>query len=501
MTRPTPSRRELLSSAGLAATAFLLVPVTVRAEAALPGLAGVGIQAELRAEYVRGVPMLVPIVVSNQSDQTVRAPDLAERPWLLRFEFVLPDGRKLRYATTPPDSDGGRMVTLPVRGQRRTLVEIPGAAGIAAGSYELAVQLVDGEVATDIARQAVTVADPQLVAGDLGPGALAGTKAGLQAAWLHRAAAGFDLYLHRASVEHPAAVLEQRWLAHVDVEVAPWLAAARAVDAASPALVWREGDHDLRVLRVDPAGSVLLDQRVAMPWPHIAVAGRPAWAGGAVHVPVWVPAPAGRGGELRCASIDSRGRPVLALLARLPARPDAVESAVTSGGSVLFMVWQGAGLDLYSLPPGGGSAGSTALPGRRLWTSGDGGELVHASFQTLPDTDALPGGLSVLVLLDTDAGLGGRWLDLQGNERLTLPLTTQLPEGELSAVLGGGPGYPALLYRSAGQLSFVQGPARQVLPRGSGPLALVRDADGQTVLRQLGRSAPVITTALAPSLP
>ncbi len=473
-------------------------PASASSAGAFPG---VDVSVELRDEYVQGVPFLVAIGLRNTTGKTAIVPDLAARPWLVRFDLVLPDGRSVRRATTPPESDSGRTASIPPAGQRRTLLEIPGAASTPVGPYRLDVQLLDGETPSLLASGSIRVAAPKPVGGDLGVEGLAGSNAGLQALWVHQAAQGYDIYLHQASTADPRAVEDQRFLLHVDKRVEPMLAASRAADARSPALAWAESKRTLRVVRVDTTGAVMADQRVELPWPEAEVVGRPALlTGGTVLLPLWVPAPSGNAGELRLVSIDSRGRPGFPRLASYASRPDLVRTTVSPEGAGLFLVGHRDGLDLYT-QRAAAMQGPDALPvpGRRLQAAGDDGAIVHASFELLPDTDSVPGGLAVLVLQQKPTGLGGRWLDLQGNKRLTLPITDQLPAGQLAAVAPAGAGSPGLLFRSGNSGVYVEGPARQTVTGLGSAVSLVRDAQGTPVLRQLGTAqGPIGVTSLVP---
>lgn len=464
------------------------------AEAQAEVLPGARVEAELRDEYVQGVPMLVPLTISNAGEAPVEVPDLSARPWLVRFDMVLPDGRQVRRSTTAPELDGGKTVLLARQGKRRTLLEVPGAESSPVGRYEMVVQLVQGETVREVARRSIVVAAPRVLDADLGPEGLAGTKVGLQAVWVHEATEGVDLYLHQASSADPSRTEAQRHLAHLPGPVQPWLAAARATDAASPVVAWADGARALRLVRVDPTGVVSSEERVDAPWPKVEIVGRPAiQPNGAVLVPLWVPAPSGSKGELRVLSLDGRGRPGFPRIARYDARPDGVATTVDAAGGVHFLVRHAGGLDLYGARTGS-PQGPEALPleGRRLWAPGDGGAMVYASFEVLPDSPELPGGLSVLTLQQSDAGLSGRWLDLHGKVLAELPAVAGAPAGVVADVAPAGTGAPGVLVAAGGVLTWVEGGAATRLPGlSSGAVSVVRASDGSAWLRQSTRSEPV----------
>lgn len=474
------------------------------APAAVPGavqIDGASVSADLRGEYLVGQQAVVPISVANLGEAPLSFPDLAARPWLVRFELTMPEGGLVRRSTAPPEQDSGRTVQIPIRGQRRTLLEIPGIEGTRPGSYPLAVQLVQGDQVTEIARQTVRFATPHPVAGDLGPSGLTGSKVGLQAVWVHQAAQGFDLYLLQASSEDPTQVTGARFLAHLDQAVEPMLAAARTAEATAPFVVWRQGERTLRILRIDNTGVVTTDRSVDAPWPHVSLIGRPGVAvGGVLGVPLWVPDPKGLAGELRVATIGPGNHIGFARISRFAGRPDQVETTVDASGAVQLLVRHAAGLDLYTLRGSSVAAASVALPlpGRRLAAAQDGLTLLSARFGVLPPSGDRPGGLAIFTLGRTSEGLQGRWLDLRGNAVAELAAVASPAAGELVEVVPNGDAAPGLLTRAGHSLTWTEGTARQALGSLEGTVDVVRDSQGRAVLRRFVAGGPVRAERLQP---
>ncbi|MCK6502306.1 hypothetical protein L6R53_02725 [Myxococcota bacterium] len=461
---------------------------------------GARVDADLRAEYLVGEQVLVPVTVANPGAAPLQFPDLTARPWLVRFELVQPDGGKLRRSTAAPAQDDGRTVQIAVRGHRRTLLEVPGAAATPAGAYQLAVQLVQGDRVSEIRRQAVRFAPPKVAAVDLGPDAIAGSKAGVRAVWVHQAAEGADLYLHRARTEDPAAGGTSRHLLHLDAVVQPWLAAARSGDALSAVVAWSTGPRALRVVEVDPTGRLAADRAVGLPWPAAEIIGRPGVAaGGGVGLPLWIPDPDGQGGELRVATVGPGDRVGFAGVSRYPARPVAVRTMVDASGAVQFLVHHAGGLDLYALR-GGSTGGAEALPlaGRRLLAAQAGVTLLAARFGVVPQSEAHAGGVAVAILQQEATGLSGQWLDLRGN-RITTTNPVALPAGaEVVGALPTGGGSLGLLLRQGKSVTWLDGARRLPLGELTGPLDLVADSQGRAVLRSSSSGAPVLARVLAP---
>ena len=494
----------LLLAASLALMAAPLVPLL----GSLPALAddaevlvdGARIDAELRSEYLVGEQVRVPITVANPGAAPVRFADLSARPWLVRFEFTGADGTKLRRSTAAPAQDDGRTVQIPVRGQRRTLLEAPGAEATAPGEYQLAVQLVRGDQVTDIRRQTVRFSTPKVAAVDLGPDAIAGSKVGVQSAWVHRATQGADLYLHQARGDDPTAGGASRHLAHLDAVVQPWLAAARAADAQSPVVAWAAGPRSLRVLQVDQTGVVATDRTVGLPWPAAEIAGRPGLAaGGVVGVPLWIADPDGQGGELRVATLGPGDKLGFAAVSRFDQRPASLRTMVDASGAVQLLISHAGGLDLYTLR-GSTAVGAEALPlaGRRLVAAQAGSSILSARFGVVPQSDAHAGGVAVFAVVQDATGVAGQWLDLRGN-RIAATAPVALPAGATVAGAHVTPaGNLALLLRNGAALSWMDGARRLPLGNVSDPVDVITDAQGRAVLRASSGVAPVTTRSLAP---
>ena len=93
------------------------------------------LSVDLRDEYLAGEPLLVTIEARNETGSSLSFPDISSRPWLVKFEFDLASGQKQTRSTTAPETDHGRMVKIPPRGVRKTLIEVPSGAAIKPGEH------------------------------------------------------------------------------------------------------------------------------------------------------------------------------------------------------------------------------------------------------------------------------------------------------------------------------------------------------------------------------
>lgn len=103
---------------------------------------GLVLSADLREDYVAGFPLLVTITVRNDTAAPLSFPDLAARPWLVRF-FVKNEKYTWERYTTPPAADPGTAWTIAPRAQRQVTLEIPSTANLDPGAWQLGLVVKD----------------------------------------------------------------------------------------------------------------------------------------------------------------------------------------------------------------------------------------------------------------------------------------------------------------------------------------------------------------------
>lgn len=488
----------LLLTAALALP--LIAPSLAHADDAPAAAAadGPAVSAAIRGEYIAGDAVVVPVTLRNETGEAMAVPDLRARPWLVTFELGLPGGGKQRRKTTPPDTDDGRTVLLRPGGERTTLLEVPSGGALAAGAYQLGITVDLGrEAPGGVALQDVQVAPPRPVDGDVSR-ASAG-RGRLDAVWLHEAGSGFDLYLHQADPRTPGKTVADWHLAHFDEKVAPRLSAARGRDATNRFVVWSVGDRRVGFLQLQGVQVRGEPRVVTMPWPKAEVIGSPAVdAAGRLHVPLWVPAPGGKRGELRVMTVPDRGAPAFRKVTDLAARPDGIDVTVDDAGSAHLIVPLDSAVDVYTIR--GAAAGEPGLPvpGRRVATSAEGMAVVGAVFGALPDKGDQKGGLAILVLESGAEGLVPRWVSLRGTELGTMAALPWAAGDRLLRVLPDGWDAPGVVLRAAGGGPVYRATSgSRPLPGGSGGTwGLLRAADGTPMLRRLSKGGPVSVTRL-----
>lgn len=450
----------------------------------------------LRAEYLVGDKLLVPVTLSNEGDTPLTVPDLSSRPWLVSFEIESADGRTQHRRTAPPAADAGRTLTLAPRARRYTLLEVPSGAAIPAGNYTLTVTVDLGDQSLKAAPQAIRLVPAQPVAGQVA----ASTRSGFDTVWVHRAQEGFDLYLHQLDAAQPDQTRGHWHLGHVDRSVSPMLSEASAADDSSRYVMWLEGGRDVVLAQIQGTSFRGDPRRLTVPWPKVEVPTAPMLDGrGRLSVPLWVPAPNGPGGELRLLAFDERQRPVFRRVASYRSRP-TVRSTVDDAGNAHLMVGDAGSVDLYTLRADLPPHYELPVAGRRLVDLGDDERFADATFVVLPTGKTQRGGLALQLTLRTDGGLKTRLVSMGGTTMADLPAIPLEDGAALVTSVPGGWTTPGVVLDRSGALVLEQDAGTAALP-GSLKQAVgwrvVRGADGQPFLIQLGAKGPVTVSPLA----
>lgn len=475
-------------------------PATAPPSATAPA-AGLSVSADLRDEYLAGQDLLVLINLVNGGSSPVTVPDLTARPWRVKFRFTLPSGQVQNRFNTPPAQEPTASWTIPARGQKRVLLAVPSGEGLKEGSYTLAIEVDLGDRKETLPARPIRLVQAKPVSGHLAPDALLAERDGLAALWLHQATKGFDLYLATLDARAPERGARNDFLAHLEQRVDPRLTAARP-GAGDRYVVWAASDRSLGYLRIEGGRVEGAVRTLDLPWPKAELIGQGGTdARGRLHVPLWIPAPQGSGGELRLASVDERGRPQFRKMTSLPARPAQVRTVVDVAGGVNVMVMRPGLVDLYTLRPD--YPDEVPVPGERLWAAEEGQELAEVRFGGIPAVEGQAGGLGALVLWRQAGVLEGQWVSLQGKALQRVPATPLAADARVLAVTPRGKEAPGLVVQPAsGAARYVEGASSQglgALP--SGGWDLVRDGQARPLLLALKAKSGVEARVLTPSAP
>ena len=305
------------------------------------------LSADLRAEYLAGKPVLIRFDVQNPSAEPTTFADLSSRPHLVRFELTGPDGKVQHRFNTPPETDDGRQWALGPRGRRQVLLQIPSSGGFKPGQWQVAITVLDdaGEVRLD--PHTFILSKPRPVSASLAHDPLGSERSGHQAIWLHKAAEGYDLYLHHSQGTRPERTLGEYYLVHLDTRIEPVLTHSRPLERSGRHVYWQQDDRTIAYLQLDGQQVRGRIATIQVPWPTVSVVSRGATdPNGDLHVPLWVPAPKGSGGELRVASVRGQDGARFRSVVRLPRPPAWVESTVDASGDLRLLIAHDGFLDL-----------------------------------------------------------------------------------------------------------------------------------------------------------
>lgn len=450
----------------------------------------------LRGEYLQGAPVLVLFRVVNRGDQAVKFADLNSRPWRVRFDVTGPDGRLRSSYTTPPEVDPGQTWSIRPRGQRRVLLEVPSSRRLKKGQHKLVVRIQDDAGELVLAEHSFTVEPAAPVGGSVWYEPLGVERSGHQVAWVHKAKQGHDLYLHHSNGRTPGTTLGDYHLLNVDQAIDPVLAMSRPQDRWDRHIYWQRDPRTIEVVQLQGAGQGLVSDkplRIETPYPEVQLIGRGSTdASGGLHIPIWIPAPSGKGGELRVISVRDRSGPRFRQVVRMSREPAWIETAVDSSGELRVLLSQDSSLDLYTLS----SVGDMPAAGQKVFRpEGDDRSFkpTMARFGTVPGREGEAGGFGVLTTFQDSESIHGRWFTLSGRElhrfqpqpvsagALPVDLLPQNyePFGVLMELKGG----TGLLY--------LEGERKPVGLGARDAGTLLKDGEGNVLLRAVRPGGPV----------
>jgi hypothetical protein len=468
---PAPSRSPAPTPASTAGTAKAApspgaVPVNE-----LKTAGGLTLSVDLHDEYVAGFPLLVTFTVRNDTANPLPFPDLAGRPYLVRFNLQMFNRKWERY-TTPPAVEPSDTWIIAPRGQRRVTLEIPSSAGVDPGDWQLGIDVLDPAGTVTVPPRPVRVAPAKLAGAAYSWESTIQQTYGAMIPWVHKAATGFDLYLLQLDPHSAAHAIGQFYLARLPTSVDPVLSRARPNDAGSRYLYWQTAPNTLGIARLDGTSLRARPRTVSVPYPKVELLGQGATdAKGGVIIPLWVPAPKGTSGAVRALCIDERGTQVLREVATVAARPTTVATTVDAGSNLMLALGHAAGVDLYRVDPT--LPAQVGAHGARVMALTDGWAPAALGFDSLPERGDKPGGLALLSIVTQGAGSSATyratWSDLSGKSLLqTPPLPWQAP-GTVISLLPAGYGPFYVLTRDAtGKLWYgAQGAAAKPVDGGT----------------------------------
>jgi hypothetical protein len=317
--------------------------------------------------------------------------------------------------------------------------------------------------------------------------------------WLHKAHEGYDLYLSPLSTKGRRTPAQ--WLTHLDNQVDPVLSEASGGETGERHVMWSTGKRSFGWIALEGPGVEPKPRSVETPWPEIELVGRPATdVSGNLHVPVWIPAPKGSGGEIRVVTILDRGAVSYRRAAIFDVRPVSVSTTVDDSGAVQLLVSTKDAVDLYTVRQSGSAHAELPIPGRRIARAKPETQYVDVRFGLRSSTEDYKGGLSILATTRSDVTLQSTWLGMRGTVLDERPQSTIPEGGTLMGLVPSKTGSIGYLYKTASrQAQFIE--ANQTLKFEEslhGDWGLVRGEDGSAELLRTSKGSIFVVRPLQP---
>ena len=459
----------------------------------------VEIRTDLHSEYLLGETMLVRLEILNpHATQSMSFPDLSARPWLVRFKLTDSEGRVQTRYNVAPDAEEQRMWEISPRSRREVVLEIPSSSTFKSGSHQLEIEIKAAAASSEGSRtlpvHSFTIAPANPVGGQVDFDALAIARGGHQVLWTHNASQGADLYLHHAAGTNPSKTLGNYHLVHLEDAVDPVLAQSSPQQVWDRHVYWMASNRSVSFARLRGQALRGKPSTLNFPYPSVELVGRGSTDGeGRLHIPFWVNAPNQNGGELRVASIDSRGRPRFRSVVRAAARPELIVTAVDSSGGLRILLSSEGELDVYKVDV----SGDLPAAGARVYPLGAG--VVHAQVGFLTETESSEGGMALGVVKKGPRGDEGAsayqvaWSTMRGTPLREVGSFVLDTDQVLQSVMMLNDGFWAVVKNADGSIRLWNstGPQGVLSPARIGSLVPIED--GGIVLRRLKNGGPVET--------
>ena len=449
----------------------------------------VQVRANLRTTYLQGQDLLVTFQVRNEGDSAATFPDLSRRPDLVRFTLER-NGNKQTHSNKAPANPSTATWSLPARGTREVVLQVPSGNNLKPGAYTLSVEIQEvsgGSVTLGPKKIDIVSPDPRYGFGwHNGPTV---EKVGHQAVWVHRGDPG-TVYLTHSPGNDPQSTVGTYYVGSATADALPLISHAHPTQGWSRYIYWLEGGRTLKFAGLEGPGRVGATQRVDAPWPEVELVGVGATdPKGGLHIPVWVPSPRGGKGELKVLSWYERSVPRFRSVVGLKAPVDRATTAVDGAGNLRLAIEHEGNVDLYTLDTTKGNQ----LPanGRRLQAAkAEGtGEVLALRLDILPTHGEVKGGSALFLLERVKEGdasvVRGRWITYDGRSVHTLePLDVPGGFTVVDVLPMGATGVAALLESADGRLHVVSTGGKPALlgMQGVSP-GLVGDTQGRVWAR------------------
>lgn len=291
----------------------------------LTAFADASVSVNLHDQWISGNRINLSIRYENNEAKPVTVPDLANRPWLVEFHTVDPNGTKSTIHSTPPERDHGTVIQLNSGERRITRFEIPTSETWTNGTAT--VRLNINGYSTE--KHSIHMLDPALhveaqvaepvdkISGE--PTTLMTVASPKHTDLFIKTPSGFD-FLERI----PGQAKAQLSVARSEQRIGRWI-------------TWKDGDDTLWAAQHGAHGFTDKPRRIALPWPGASTCGPPATANsGHLVTPVCIRSPRGEVVKTVAAIVPPRGNLSFRTIGQYGA--DTILTNVDSSGGVEFIL-------------------------------------------------------------------------------------------------------------------------------------------------------------------
>ncbi len=296
-----------------------------------PAWAEAEVRLLMHDRAMHGQTVSVLIEVNNTGSEPLTYPDLTNRPWLVQFDTVAPDGAKRTLYSTPPEVDDGANWSIPPEGRRRALFEVPTSNTWPTGTASLSLT-VAGSV---LKRRRVEIVHLSHHHEDAQANPVDQTQGSPVALLSVKVGGNTELWLKQGE--------RTEFLRTVPGVIKAELSVARIEQGIGRWITWTDTSGQLWAMRTQD-----VPFPVRLPWPKIEKCGRAASDGAdRLVLPICVQSPRGEFGQLIAAIIDGPAPPSIRSVTRF--RPSSLLTNVNAGGHVDWLLVRPGALDQVQL--------------------------------------------------------------------------------------------------------------------------------------------------------
>jgi len=296
--------------------------------------ADVSFKAHTRS--VVGQTIQVKIVVVNPDPDPMKFPDVGNRPWLVRFDTVDPQGSRHQLYSTPPEEDPDGQWSIAPGERREVLFDIPTSDSWGVGRATVKIIVNDSLIGT----QAFEIIEIQPHHTDSHTKPVDQTQGPVAALYATGDGATTEVWLGRSG--------RKDFLLSVPGRVNPELSMARADRHIGRWITWLDANGHLWGLQTHLRDIQTEPFSINFPWPKAIPCGRSATdANARLVIPICIDSPDGKPTQLAAAIVAGKKTPLIRSIARF--QPSTVLTNVDAGGNVDFILIRPNAVDIATI--------------------------------------------------------------------------------------------------------------------------------------------------------